>query len=138
MPDKKNILVVDDEAGIRDFVSEILEMTAYRCTVASGFPEAVAIASAPRSRIDILLTDVIIPPFQGRDLANRLVLLKPEMKVLFMSGYPLKMLKGYGLLPPHQDYLAKPFSPSQLLLSLDSLDAEGRTWSRATRVNAGE
>ncbi|HKP94992.1 MAG TPA: response regulator [Fibrobacteria bacterium] len=135
---QKNLLAVDDDADIRKLLEEQLSGTEYRCMAASGFQEAVELASAPFSEIDILLTDIILPPFQGRDLANRLVGLQPAMKVLFMSGYPLKLLTGHGLLPPHADYLAKPFSKNQLLQSLDAVSRLGSSWAKMTMVNFAE
>jgi two-component system, cell cycle sensor histidine kinase and response regulator CckA len=129
---KRNLLVVDDDTEILEFVREVLDSTEFHCLTASGYQEAVAIANDPANPIDILLTDIIIPPFHGRDLANKIVRMHPKIKVLFMSGYPLKLLKSNGLLPPHTDYLPKPFARFQLMKSLQSVCEVGQPWSMVT------
>lgn len=131
-PVRKTLLIVDDEDDVRDLIGVILDGTEYDCIVAASFSHAVDIVSESPVPIDILLTDIILPPYHGRDLANKLVRIQPRMKVLFMSGYPLKLLRKNGLIPPQVDYLAKPFTRSQLLKTLDHVVVTGTTWSELT------
>ncbi|MDB5105108.1 MAG: Sensory box histidine kinase/response regulator [Fibrobacteres bacterium] len=132
---KRNLLIVDDDPEILEYIQEVLVSTDYLCMTATGFQQAVEMARDEAMQVDILLTDIIIPPFHGRDLANKIVRMQPKIKVLFMSGYPYKLLKGQGLLPPNSDLLPKPFTRFQLLHSLESVREVGPTWSIATAQN---
>jgi CheY-like chemotaxis protein len=124
------LLAVDDEAEVRAFIAEALQGTHFACSTASAYDEAVRLAAS--EPVDLLLCDIIIPPFHGRDLANRLVHSHPDLKVLFMSGYPPKLLRQHSLLSPTAAFLAKPFSPSELLSALDEAWESGRPWTEAT------
>lgn len=124
------LLAVDDESEVRSLVSDALSGTRYACVTAASYPEAVERASSD-GKIDLLLCDIIIPPFHGRDLANRLVHLHPDLKVLFMSGYPPKLLRQHSLLAPTSVFLAKPFTPTQLLAALDGIWETAKPWAEA-------
>lgn len=123
------LLAVDDESEVCVFIAEALQGTRYACATAVSYDEAVRHASA--QKVDLLLCDIIIPPFHGRDLANRLVHSHPDLKVLFMSGYPPKLLRQHSLLSPTAAFLAKPFTPTDLVAALDQAWDTTRPWSEA-------
>ena len=123
------LLAVDDEAEVRDFISEALQGSRYACATAGSYEEAVR--HGAEEGIDLLLCDIIIPPFHGRDLANRLVHRHPDLKVMFMSGYPPKLLRQHSLLSATADFLAKPFTAVQLIMALDLAWQSSRPWTEA-------
>jgi DNA-binding NtrC family response regulator len=125
-------LAVDDEPDVRALIEEILSHGAFACRTCASYQEAVDYADSPDTKIDILLTDIIIPPFHGRDLANRLVRMHPGLKVLFMSGYPPKLLRQHSLLPQAGEFLPKPFTPSQMIASLYKVADAAKPWTQAT------
>ncbi|MEP6573430.1 MAG: PAS domain S-box protein [Gemmatimonadota bacterium] len=108
----ETILLVDDEEVIRDVAARILRQSGYRVIAASGPDEALALLSHT-PRIDMVMTDVVMPAMNGRELVERLLQIRPTLKVLFTSGYsegvhlPLKSGDSHA-------YLAKPFSSEEL------------------------
>jgi len=111
----ETILVVEDEASLRELTSRILARSGYQvCVVASG-SEAVRRASDPDQPIDLLLTDVIMPEMLGNEVAARVGELRPGVPALFMSGYAQPILDTHGIPSPHYDILEKPFTEAALL-----------------------
>jgi signal transduction histidine kinase len=111
----ETILVVEDEASLRELTSRILTRSGYQvCVVASG-PEAVRRASDPDQPIDLLLTDVVMPEMLGNEVAARVDELRPGVPALFMSGYAQPILDTHGIPSPHYDILEKPFTEAALL-----------------------
>ena len=129
------LLIVDDEADIRNLVADLLAGDPYTFTICASYADAVEFASSPGAKIDLLLCDIILPPFHGRDLANRLVGMHPDLKVLFMSGYPFKLLKQHSLLPLEAGFLPKPFKKAQLTEALAVLAGKAKPWVRAAAGN---
>ena len=116
------ILVVDDERGVRTLASEILEQAGFT-VVDTGEPrEALRIAQA--QRIQLLLTDVMMPVMNGRELAERVESFSPQTKVLFMSAY------SSSVLPPGAPFIAKPFSPPGLVSAVRDVLARRSSFSR--------
>jgi two-component system, cell cycle sensor histidine kinase and response regulator CckA len=109
-PAPTTILIVEDEPGIRALVRKILRRERYEVLEAGSAEEALEIASAFEPRIDLLLTDVMLPAMNGRDLALALVQARPEMKVLYVSGYTQDESVRSGNFPPGSQFLAKPFT----------------------------
>jgi CheY-like chemotaxis protein len=105
------VLLAEDESVIRTLVAAILARDGHAVLEAQNGVEALEVAEAHAGPIDLLLTDVVMPRMGGRELAERLVRLRPETKVLFMSGYPDDELGVEGVLPDHVAFLAKPFTP---------------------------
>jgi two-component system cell cycle sensor histidine kinase/response regulator CckA len=110
---KKTILVVDDEPEIRKLVSAMLS-TSYQVILADTGEQAIKLFRKQPKAIDLLLTDVVAPGMAGPTLADQLTELKPDLRVLFMSGYDNRQVvqkyvveKGHMLLP-------KPFTTKQL------------------------
>jgi CheY-like chemotaxis protein len=108
------ILLVEDEPEVRRIVRDILETTGY--VVLEAEPEtAIQKSHDFAGQIDLLLTDVIMPKINGRDLADRLAEERPAMKVLYMSGYTDSVIMDQGILPPGVALLGKPFTLTGLV-----------------------
>ncbi len=108
------VLLVEDEQDLRLLATEILDGAGYAVLVAAGPSEALERAQLHRGPIHLLLTDVVMPGMSGRDLAERLVPLHPETKVLYMSGYTADAIVRHGVLNPGTNLLQKPFTPDAL------------------------
>jgi CheY-like chemotaxis protein len=115
------ILLVEDEDGVRRMMHRFLERQGYQLLAARNAEEAEDIAGVYKPPIDILVTDVVMPGMSGPQLAERLKPRRPEMKVLFVSGYRHDALDQQGLLRPGIHMLAKPFPPAQLLQQVETL-----------------
>jgi two-component system cell cycle sensor histidine kinase/response regulator CckA len=113
------VLLVEDEAALRDLVMETLAEAGYTVIAASRADEALELAAGHAAPIDLLLTDVIMPGMSGPALARRLSELRPDLRVVFMSGYTANTLGQQGV--NEQDVLEKPFSPSVLLRKLEAI-----------------
>jgi PAS domain S-box-containing protein len=117
------VLVVDDEAQLRELVARILRRTGYEVLVAADGQEALALAHEHAGRIGGLLTDVVMPRMLGSELANRLTADLPVLPVLFMSGYADPMLAEQPL-GPDVRILSKPFTEIELLAEVRALVGE--------------
>jgi len=111
----ETILLVDDESDVRDLARDILTAKGYRVLEAGGGEEAVRVVQSHGEPIDLLLTDVVMPGMSGPELAAQLRGQRPEMKVLYMSGFALaraqhEMLNVGAGVEPGSPILAKPFS----------------------------
>lgn len=118
-PDPKTILVVDDELSVLTVVKCMLECGDYNVLLANTSAAALRIASNTDVAIDLLLADVIMPDEQGPDLAKRMLALRPEMKVLFMSGYADSDVVRIKVLDPNLSFLPKPFTSDGLLETVE-------------------
>ena len=114
-PHEETVLVVEDEAVVREFVSQVLQMHGYSVLQASDGVEALELARDHKGRLDLLLTDVIMPRMNGRDLVERLSQVHADAKILFMSGYTSSAIVQHGVLNSGYAFLQKPFTPEQLL-----------------------
>ena len=106
------ILLVEDEAFVREVACEVLRSDGYRVLTARNANEAAGLYEEEAGEIDLLLTDMILPGETGRDLAERLRKRDPKLKVLLASGYGEQIT---GLAQWSEEYLAKPFSSDELL-----------------------
>jgi two-component system cell cycle sensor histidine kinase/response regulator CckA len=109
------VLVVEDEAGVRQLVSRILTRHGYVVLEASGAAEAREVLRQHGETIDLLITDVVMPDTRGPELAAELCRMRPRMRVLLMSGYAGEDLESRNDLVAHFDVLGKPFTASELL-----------------------
>jgi two-component system, cell cycle sensor histidine kinase and response regulator CckA len=122
----ETVLLVEDEKTIRTLAERILMRHGYTVLAAANGVEALRIAEAHGSRIDLLLTDVIMPGMNGRTLAQRLQARRPELPVLFMSGYTADAIRQYGVFDPDAFFLDKPFTPDLLADAVrNALDRSG-------------
>ena len=115
---RETVLVVEDDEAVRELAREILEKNGYTVLEARHGVEALLISDRHNGPIHLLLTDVIMPQLNGRDLAQRLTSLRPDAKVLYMSGYTTKDLISHGMLDPGVAFLQKPFTPDGLALKV--------------------
>lgn len=120
----ETILLVEDEAAVRDICHAVLEDGGYRVLSAAGAEEAVAVLQQHEGPLDLLLTDVVMPGIGGPKLAEQLRLVRPGLKVLFMSGYTEDTVVRHGLQEAELALLQKPFGPDVLLRKVrEVLDA---------------
>jgi two-component system cell cycle sensor histidine kinase/response regulator CckA len=121
----ETVLLVDDSEQVRVVVDQILQRQGYRVIAASG-PEAALIAAEKHpGEIRLLLTDVVMPKMTGRQLAERVVKMRPSIKVLYMSGYTEDAVVHRGTLDPEIAFLPKPITPAALLQKVRETMAEG-------------
>jgi two-component system cell cycle sensor histidine kinase/response regulator CckA len=122
-------LIVDDEESVRRFVERVLVDAGYRIVVASDGPEAIEIASKA-DKIDLLITDMIMPEMQGDELARRLRNSEPQLKVLYLTGYSDRLFNDKITLWQDEAFLEKPCSVKGLqqavsMLLFGGLDESG-------------
>jgi CheY-like chemotaxis protein len=106
--------VVEDQEAVRAFSGEALRQRGYHVLEASDGNEAIAVAGRHPGRLHLLLTDVVMPGMNGKELAERLQELRPDLKVLFISGYTADVIAHRGVLDRGVAFLHKPFSPEEL------------------------
>ncbi|MBF8257736.1 MAG: PAS/PAC sensor hybrid histidine kinase, partial [Actinobacteria bacterium] len=114
MEGSETVLLVEDEEIVRELCVKLLERLGYTVLQASGGDEAIVIAKGHLERIDLLMTDVVMPGMNGRELADSLVVLHPETKVLFTSGYTDDAIVHHGVLNDGVAFIGKPYSLSVL------------------------
>lgn len=124
---KETILLVEDEPATLKMITMMLEQQGYR-VMAVGFPgEAIRMAGAHPNRIDLLMTDVVMPEMNGRELARNIQSVFPDIKRLFMSGYPANVIAHHGVLDSGVNFIQKPFSMKDLASKVrQTLDEDNR------------
>ena len=115
---QETVLVVEDEAMVLSLAVEILENRGYHVLAASLPDDALILAKQHASPIDLLLTDVVMPQMNGRELAEKLTELHPEIKVLYTSGYAQNVIAHHGILDEGLHFIAKPYSLKTLAARL--------------------
>jgi len=110
----ETILIVEDQDEVRNLTRRLLEARGYRVLVAASGADALRIADQEAGRIDLLLTDVIMPGMSGREVALLLGPAHPHMRVLFVSGYTDDSIVHHGVLDPGVAFLQKPFTSQTL------------------------
>jgi nitrogen-specific signal transduction histidine kinase/CheY-like chemotaxis protein len=110
----ETILLLEDEEGVLNLAREILEMSGYTVLVAPDSAEAMAIGEHHQGPIHLLLTDVVMPQMNGRELAQQLGRIRPAMKVLYMSGYTFDIVVHHGVVEADTALLQKPFTLESL------------------------
>ena len=108
------ILLVEDEDAVRSLVETILTADGYKILVANSPAQAVEICGAFSGAIDVLLSDVVMPEMSGPELAEELLALRPDLKVIYMSGYAGEHLDEEGVSAEGASLLQKPFTAAAL------------------------
>ncbi len=134
----ETVLVVEDQAEVRALAREILTTYGYRVLEAANAGEALLLSERYAGPIHLMLTDVIMPGITGRELASRLSGVRPEMKIMFMSGYTDNVLLQGGVLDPGAGYVQKPFTPEKLLGPVRAVLGPPRTMGRILVVDDEE
>jgi PAS domain S-box-containing protein len=124
----ETVLIVEDDAAILDLGKSILEQLGYTVLTAGTPDAAIAVAQSHKGRIDLLLTDVVMPQMNGRQLAQRLGEAVPDLKCLFMSGYTANVIAHRGILDEGVNFLQKPFLMAALAAKVrEVLDEEKKS-----------
>lgn len=110
----ETLLVVEDEAGIQKLIKLMLEDLGYKVLSAGSAKEALQVSEIHGHEIRLVITDVIMPEMNGRELADRLKALHPDLDILFMSGYTSDVIARLGILDPGVHFIEKPFSVESL------------------------
>jgi CheY-like chemotaxis protein len=114
----ETVLLVEDAEMVRDFAKSVLTQNGYTILEARDGQEALQVCQDHSGPIHLLLTDVVMPGMSGRDLAEQIALLRPGIKILYMSGYTDDAIVHHGLLGPDIAFLQKPFSTTGLVHKL--------------------
>jgi signal transduction histidine kinase/CheY-like chemotaxis protein len=110
----ETVLLVEDDDAVRDLARDILQARGYKVLEARQGAEALRICEQHSGPIHLMLTDVVMPEMTGRALADRLAVLRPATKVLYMSGYTDNAVVHHGVLDPGTEFLQKPFTAAVL------------------------
>ena len=113
-PGQEIVLLVEDEESLLEITQRMLEKRGYKVLTANTPGHAMQLAREYKGRIDLLITDVVMPEMNGRDLAKNFLSLYPEAKRLFMSGYTADVIAHQGVLEPGVFFIQKPFSAQEL------------------------
>jgi PAS domain S-box-containing protein len=111
----ETILLVEDEAGVRELARSVLAAQGYEVLVAGRPEEAIGLLQNHSREIQLLLTDVIMPTMSGRELARQVTAVRPQTRVLYMSGYTDNVISAGGMLEEGISFLQKPFTPTVLI-----------------------
>ncbi len=120
------ILIVEDEDAVRRIAERVLQRAGYRTLTANNGGEALLLCEQHPEEIQLLLTDVVMPMMNGRELSERLTRLRPDLRTLFMSGYSVDNMTCRDMLEPGMHFIGKPFSASGLTRKVrEVLDHKG-------------
>jgi two-component system, cell cycle sensor histidine kinase and response regulator CckA len=114
----ETILLVEDEECVRAVAKEMLETSGYNVLVAKDGVDALKVCQQSGSAIDLLLSDVIMPHMNGQELARRALAVKPDLRVLFMSGYTDDAIVHHGVIDNSAHFIQKPFSTEAFLVKI--------------------
>jgi CheY-like chemotaxis protein len=115
-------MVVDDESAVRSLMADVLRMHGYQAATARHSKEALALCGGAAGPPDLLITDVIIPPyFNGVELVRRLRYMRPDMKALYVSAYAADPAVSEAFADPDSDFLPKPLSPLVLAQRVEKI-----------------
>jgi two-component system cell cycle sensor histidine kinase/response regulator CckA len=110
----ETILLVEDDRVVRELTERALKRHGYRVLACSDGAAALAAAESFQGEIHLLLTDLVMPEMNGRELAVRMARVRPDIRTLFTSGHPSDAMSRHGLLEPGLHFIAKPYTPHTL------------------------
>jgi CheY-like chemotaxis protein len=113
--DQRTILLVEDDGTLRASIRRALLQAGFEVLDAAGGAEALVVNETHPEKIHLLVTDVVMPDVSGRELASRMRALRPDLKVLFMSGFSAETIRASGGLGSSEAFVQKPFTPSALV-----------------------
>jgi two-component system cell cycle sensor histidine kinase/response regulator CckA len=120
----ETVIVAEDDEGVRTLTRGVLQKLGYHVLDANRGSDALAISDRHSGPIHLLITDVVMPEMSGRELADHLVVVRPELKVLYLSGYSEEALLHHGMSKAEMAFLQKPFTPAGLAIKVrERLDA---------------
>jgi two-component system, cell cycle sensor histidine kinase and response regulator CckA len=128
----ETILVVEDDDAVRRMTREFLKIKGYAIIEARSAIEAIQAVSQRGDRIDLVLTDVLMPGMKGRELVERLAELRSDLKVLYMSAYTEDAAINIGVLSPGTEFIEKPFSPDELAAKIREVLGQAPKTRRAS------
>jgi DNA-binding response OmpR family regulator len=115
------VLVVEDDQTLRALTVAVLESAGYRVFESPNAEAAIRTVEKYTNSIDVVLTDVVMPGMSGRKLSQHLLALRPDMKILLMSGYAQELIERYGALEPGVSLIEKPFTRQSLLEAVSAI-----------------
>jgi CheY-like chemotaxis protein len=119
----ETILIVEDDDDVRAYLTDVLRGLGYGVVAASNGTIALDVLARDNLRVDLMLTDVVMPGMTGRDLAREVAKLRPELRTIYMTGYSRNAVTHHGRLDPNLDVLQKPVTQSDLAMRIrDVLD----------------
>jgi CheY-like chemotaxis protein len=110
----ETILIVEDDGELREYIAEVLRGLNYRVFAAANAEAALAFINQAWLRLDLMLTDVVMPGMNGRQLADRVKELRPSLAIVYMTGYSRNAIVHHGRLDEGVEILQKPISQSEL------------------------
>jgi CheY-like chemotaxis protein len=114
--ESESILLVEDDTDVRAYLAEVLRSLDYRVTLVANVPAALAVLADSDRKFDLILTDIIMPEGNGRELAKAAERMRPDIQVLYMTGYSRNAVMHQGRLDEGVDLLQKPVSQAQLAM----------------------
>ena len=108
------ILLVDDSDIVRDVIARMLESSGFTVLKASGGEEALSISGKTEVPIDLLLSDMVMPGMGGLELADRIAQVRPDLRILFMTGYAEDIVTRDGILGENREWIGKPFTQEEI------------------------
>jgi len=114
-------LLVEDEEMVRKLSREILEINGYRVLSAANGQEACQLCESYDGEIHLMITDVVMPQMSGRELAERVLKERPDILILYMSGYTDEAIVRHGVLEDSMPFLQKPFTPDSFTQKVSEL-----------------
>ncbi|HEY9069372.1 MAG TPA: ATP-binding protein, partial [Candidatus Ozemobacteraceae bacterium] len=114
----ETLLLVEDEPELLLLAKTVLSGCGYRVLTAGSPEEALRLVESHTGRIDLLITDVVMPVMNGRELSDRISVMRPDIRVLYISGYTADIIARQGIVPEHVMLLEKPFSPQEFAVKV--------------------